>query len=158
MGEAEPRPREDMEFRGVYFHSPGNGSSGGIRLGGVIALDVGDAVRLKDLRGVKIPYYNENPANLDDFILDWDNFAKKVVGEMLQDARDKWTCRTFPHRLASELKADLRDPIRERRISTEEQYLDWLEQEERVDAPKPKLDDLWSIPLKLERGEFRLRD
>ena len=158
VGEAEPRPHEDMEIRGVYSHSPGNGSSGGIRLGGVIASDVGDAVRLEDLRRVKIPYYDANPANLDDFILDWEDFAEEVVGEMRQDARDKWACRTFPHRLASELKVDLRDQIREKRISTEEQCLDWLEQEERVDSPNQKLEDFLSIPLNLERGELRLRD
>ena len=40
----------------------------------------------------------------------------------------------------------------------EEQCLDWLEQGERVDAPSQTLDDLWSIPLNLERGELRLRD
>ena len=139
VGEAEPRPHEDMEIRGVYSHSPGNGISGGIRLGGVIALDVGDVVRLEDLRGVKIPYYDANPANLDDFILDWEDFAEEVVGEKRQDARDKWACRTFPHHLASELKAELHDQIWEKRISTEEQCLDWMEQEDRVDAPNQKL-------------------
>ena len=158
VGEAVPRPCEAMENRGVYSHSPGNGSSGGIRLGGVMASDVGDAVRLEDLWGVQIPYYDANPATLDDFILDCEDFAEEVVGEMLQDARDKWACRTFPHRMASELKADLRDQIRGKRISTEEQCLDWLEQEERVDAPNQKLDDSWSIPLNLERGDMRLMD
>ena len=148
LGEAEPRPREDMKIRGVYSHSPGNGSSGGIRLGGVIASDVGDAVRLEDLRGVKIPYYDANPPNLDE----------EVVGEMRHDSLDKWACRTIQHRLTSEPKADLRDSIRENRISTEEQCLDWLEQEEGVDAPMQKLDNLWSIPLNLECGELRLRD
>ena len=63
-------------------------------------------MRLEDLRGVKIPYYDANSANLDDFILDWEQFAEDPTGEMRQDARDKWACRTFPHRLASELKAD----------------------------------------------------
>ena len=82
MGEAEPRQREDMELKGVYFHSRGNGSSGGFRLGSVITLDDGDALRLKDLRGVKFPYYDANPPNLDDFIVDWEDFAKEVVGEM----------------------------------------------------------------------------
>ena len=77
---------------------------------------------------------------------------------MQQDARDKWACRTFPHCFASELKADLRGQIREKRISTDEQCLHWLEQEERVDAPNQKLDDLWPIPLNLERSELRLRD
>ena len=158
MGEAVPQPREDMEIRGVYSHSPGNGSSGRIRLGGVIASDVGDTVRLEDLRGVRIPYYDANAANFEDFILDWENFVEEVVGEMRQDARDKWPCRTFQQRLASELRADLRDQIREKRISMEAQCLDWLEEEERGDAPNQRLDDLWSIPLNLKRGELRLRD
>ena len=156
--EAEPRPREDMEIRGTNSHSPDNGSSGGIRLGGIIASDVGDAVRLEDLRAVKILYYDANPANLDDFILDWEDFAQEVVGLMRQDIPDKWAYCTFPHRLASELKAGLRDQIGQKRISAVEQCLDWLEQEERVDAPNQKLDDLWSVPLNLERGELRLRD
>ena len=107
---------------------------------------------------MKIPYYDAHPANLDDFLLDGENFAEEVVGDMRQEFRDKWACRTFSHRLASELKADLLDQIWEKRISTEEQCLEWLEQEERFDAPNQKLDELWSIPLKLERGELRLRD
>ena len=149
MGEAVPELREDMEIRSVYSHSPGNESSGGICLGGVIASDVGDAVRFEDLRGVKNPYYDANPPNLDDFILDREDFAEEVVCEMRQDASDKLECRTFPHHLASELNADLRDQIREKRIGTEEQCLDWLEQEERADAPNQKLDHPWSIPLNL---------
>ena len=38
-----------------------------------------------------------------------------LVGEMQfgSDARDKWACGIFPHCLAPELKADLRDAIRE---------------------------------------------
>ena len=80
------------------------------------------------------------------------------MGEMRQDARDKLAYRTFPHRLASELKADLRDEIREKRISTEDQCLDWLEQEERVDAPIQMFDNLRSIPLSLGPGELQLRD
>ena len=73
-----------MEIRGVYFHSPGNGSSGGTCLSGVVAWHVGDTVRIEDLQGVKIPDYDANPANLDDFILDWEDFAEEVVGEMRQ--------------------------------------------------------------------------
>ena len=68
MEEIKSGLREDVELRGVYSHSPGNGSGGSIRLGGVIASAVGDAVRIEDLRGVKIPHYDANPANLDDFM------------------------------------------------------------------------------------------
>ena len=46
MEETKSGPREDMEIRGVYSHSPGNGSVGSIPLRGVIASDVGDAVRI----------------------------------------------------------------------------------------------------------------
>ena len=74
------------------------------------------------------------------------------------DARDKSACSTFPHHLAPELKADLRDGILDKRIRTKEQCLDWLEQERRVDTRKQKLDDIWAIPLNLECGELQLRD
>ena len=72
--------------------------------------------------------------------------------------RDKWVCQTFPHRLAQDLKEELRDQIREGVIQMEQACLQWLEDEERVDAPDQKLEDLWSIPLPLGRGELRVRE
>ena len=72
--------------------------------------------------------------------------------------RDKWVCRTFPHRLAQDLEEELRDQIREGLIRTEQACLQWLEDEERVGAPNQKLEDLWSIPLQLDNGELRVRE
>ena len=131
-GPIGPHSMEERDVRGVYSHPP---ATGGIRLGGVVAADVGDAIRIDDLRGIKIPYYDGNPSNLDDFILDWKDFAEEVVGEMRGAPRDKWVWRTFPHRLAQDLKEELRDQIREGLIPTEQACLQWLEDEERVDAP-----------------------
>ena len=82
MEETKSGPREDMEIQGVYSHSPGNGTGGSIRFGGVMASDVGDAVRIEDLQVVKIPHYDAYPANLNDFILDLEDFPEEVVGEM----------------------------------------------------------------------------
>ena len=154
-GPTGPHSMEERDVRGVYSHPP---ATGGIRLGGVVAADVGDAIRIDDLRGIKIPYYDGNPSNLDDFILDWEDFAEEVVGEMKGAPRDKWVCRTFPHRLAQDLTEELRDQIREGLIQTEQACLQWLEVEERVDAANHKLEDFWSIPLPLERGELRVRE
>ena len=154
-GPTGPHFMEERDVRGVYSHPP---ATGGIRLGGVVAVDVGDAIRIDDLTGIKIPYYDGNPSNLDDFILDWEDFAEEVVGEMKEAPRDKWVCRTFPHRLAQDLKEELRERIREGLIQTEQACLQWLEDEDRVDAPNQKLEDLWSIPLPLERGELRVRE
>ena len=154
-GPTGPHSMEERDVRGVYSDPP---ATGGIRLGGVVAGDVGDAIRIDDLRGIKIPYYDGNPSNLDDFILDWEDLAEEVVGEMRGARRDKWVCRTFPHRLAQDLKEELRDQIREGLIHTEQACLQWLEDEERVDAPNQKLEDLWSIPLPLDRGELRVRE
>ena len=109
-GPTGPYSMEERDVRGVYSHPP---ATGGIRLGGVVAVDVGDAIRIDDLRGIKIPYYDGNPSNLDDFILDWEDFAEEVVGEMRGAPRDKWVCRTFPHRLAQDLKEELRHQIPE---------------------------------------------
>ena len=154
-GPTGPHSMEERDVRGVYSHPP---ATGGIRLGGVVAADVGDVIRIDDLRGIKISYYDGNPSNLDDFILDWEDFAEEVVGEMKGALRDKWVCRTFPHRLPQDLKEELRDQIREGLIQTEQACLQWLEDEERVDAPNQKLEDLWSIPPPLERGELRVRE
>ena len=131
-GPTGPHSMEDRDVRGVYSHPP---ATGGIRLGGVVAADVRDAIRIDDLRGIKIPYYDGNPSILDDFILDWEDFAEEVVGEMKGAPRDKWVCQTFPHRLAQDLKEELRDQIREGVIQTEQACLQWLEDEERVDSP-----------------------
>ena len=154
-GPTGPHSMEERDVRGVYSHPP---ATGGIRLGGVVAADVGNAIRIDDLRGIKILYYDGNPSNLNDFILDWEDFAGEVVGEMKGAPRDKWVCRILPHRLAQDLKEELRDQIREGLIQTEQACLHWLEDEERVDAPNQKLEDLWSIPLPLERGELRVRE
>ena len=154
-GPTGPHSMEERDVRGVYSQPP---AKDGIGLGGVVAAEVGDAIRIDDLRGIKIPYYNGNPSNLDDFILDWEDFAEEVVGEMKGAPRDKWVCRTFPHRLAQDLKEELRDQIREGLIQTEQACLQWLEDEERVDAPNQKLEDLWSTPLPLERGELMVRE
>ena len=154
-GPTGPHSMEERDVRGVYSHPL---ATGGIRLGGVVAADVGDAISIDDLRGIKIPYYDGNPSNLDDFILDWEDFAEEVVGEMKGAPRDKWVCRTFPHRLAQDLKEELRDQIRRGLIQTEQAGLQWLEDEERVDAPNQKLEDLWSIPLPLERGVLWVRE
>ena len=124
----------------------------------MVAADIRDAIRIDDLRGIKIPYYDGNPSSLEDFILDWEDFAEEVVGEMRGAPRDNWACRTFPHRLAQDLKEELRDQIREGVIQTEQACLQWLEDEERVDAPNQKLEDLLSVPLPLERGELRVRE
>ena len=152
-GRTGPHSMEERDVRGVYSRPP---ATGGIRLGGVVAGDVGDAIKIDGLRGIKIPYYDGNPSNLDDFILDWEDLAQEVVGEMKGAPRDKWVCRTFPHRLAQDLKEELRDQIHEKLIQTEPACLQWLEDEERVDAPNQKLEDLWFIPLPLERGELRV--
>ena len=154
-GPTGPHSMEERDVRGVYSHPP---ATGGIRPGGVVAADVGDAIRIDDLRGIKIPNYDGNPSNLDDFILDWEDFAEEVVGEMKGAPRDKWVCLTFPHRLAQDLKEELRDLIREGLIQTEQACLQWLEDEDRVDAPNQKLEDLSSITLPLERGELRVRE
>ena len=66
-GPTGPHSMEERDVRGVYSNPP---ATGGIRLGGVMAGDVGDAIRIDDLRGIKIPYYDGNPSNLDDFILE----------------------------------------------------------------------------------------
>ena len=67
MEETKSGPREEMKIRGVYSHSPGNGSGGSIRLGGVIASDVGDAVRIEGLWGARVTPLLRQPRQLERF-------------------------------------------------------------------------------------------
>ena len=76
-GRTGPHSMEERDVRAVYSQPP---ATGGIRLGGVVAAEVGDAIRIDDLRGIKIPYYDGNPSNLDDFIPDSEDLAEEVVG------------------------------------------------------------------------------
>ena len=119
-GPTGPHSMEERDVRGVYSHRP---ATGGMRLGGVVAADVENSIRIDDLRGIEIPYYDGNPSTLDDFILDWEDFAEEVVGEMKGAPRDKWVCRTFPHRLVQDLMEELRDQIREELIQTKQACL-----------------------------------
>ena len=58
-GPTGPHSMEVRDVRGVYSHPP---ATGGIRLGGVVAGDVRDAIRIDDLTEIKIPYYDGNPS------------------------------------------------------------------------------------------------
>ena len=73
---------EPVDIRGIYSnaHGSGYGAVSGIRLGGVVAGDVGDAVRIQDLHGVKVPFYDGIPEKLEDFLWDWKDFADEVMG------------------------------------------------------------------------------
>ena len=46
-------------------------------LGCILASDFGEAVCIEDLRGVKILHYDGNPGNMDNFVLDGENFSEK---------------------------------------------------------------------------------
>ena len=51
-GPTGPHSMEERDVRGVYSHHP---ATGDILLGGVVAADVGDAIRIDHLRGIKSP-------------------------------------------------------------------------------------------------------
>ena len=152
-GPTGPHSMDERDVRGVYSHPRPH----------VVSVSVEWWLRTSETpSGLTTSGESKSPtmmaSNLDDFILDWEDFAEEVVGRMKGAPRDKWACRTFPHRLAQDLKEELRDQIREGVIQTEQACLQWLEDKERVDAPNQKLEDLWSIPLLLERGELRVRE
>ena len=51
-----------------------------IRLGWVVVGDVGEEVRIEDLRGAGVPFDNRTPETLADFLLDPEDFAGEVMG------------------------------------------------------------------------------
>ena len=77
-----------------------------------MAGDVAEAVWIQDLRGLRVPFFNGTPETVEDFLLDWEDFAHEVTGNASQAQRDSWALWTFPRRLHADLKTDLRDKIR----------------------------------------------
>ena len=126
----------------------------GMRLGGVVAADAGEAVRIQDFCAVRVPFYNGTRAMLQDFLLDWEDFADEVMGRASQAGRDIWALQAFPHRLHGDLKADLRDKIRSGQVRGEVECVDWLEDGECVDAPNQKMDDLRKIRWSCSEGNY----
>ena len=144
-----------LDIRGILGNAHGSATSA-IRLGGVVAADAGEAVRIGGISGVRVPFYNGTPETLKDFLLDWEDSANEVMGSASGAQRDSWSLRTFRHRLHADLKADFRDKIRSGQVHGELECGDWLGDEESVDAPNQNMDNLWNIPLDLEREEFCL--
>ena len=112
-----------VDIRGIYGNAHVSATSG-IRLGGVVAADAGQAVRIENLRGVRVPFYNGTPVTLKDFLLDWVGFTDLVMGSVTKRQRDSWALQTFPHRLHADMEADLRDKIRSGQLRGEVECVD----------------------------------
>ena len=56
-----------VDIRGIDGNTNGTATSG-ILLGGVVAANAGEVVRIEDLRGVRGPFYNGSPGTLEDFL------------------------------------------------------------------------------------------
>ena len=114
-----------VDIRGIYGNAHGSVPLG-IRFGGLVAADAGGAVRIEDLRGMRVPCYNGNPETREDFLPDWKDFADAGMGSASQAHRDSLALQTFPLRLHAHLKADVRDKIRTGQVRGEAECADWL--------------------------------
>ena len=77
-----------MDIPGSYGNAHG-GAASGIWLAGLLAPDVGEAVRIKDLPRVRLEFYHSTLEALQDFLLDWEDFADEFMGNASQP---KWDC------------------------------------------------------------------
>ena len=100
-----------VDICGAYGNAHGTAASG-IRLGRVGAAGAGEAVRIQDLCGARVPFYKGTPETHEDFQLHGEDVADEVMGNASEAKRDSWPLRTFPHCLHADLKADRRDKIR----------------------------------------------
>ena len=117
-----------------------------------------DAAVWEDLKDIKPPMYDGNPLNLDRFLEKLDNWGVTVTEDMHPADVEKYVFRRFRYHLPEVLGELYFVATKEGRIKTLKETKEWLNDQERVDAPQVAA-KLWkSIKLQHDGREIRLRD
>ena len=116
-----------------------------------------DAAVWEDLKDIKPPMYDGNPLNLDRFLEKLDDSGVTVTEDMHPADAEKYVFRRFRYRLPEVLGELYFVATKEGRIKTLKEAKEWLNEQERVDAPQVAAKRWKSIKLQHDGRETRLR-
>ena len=112
----------------------------------------------EDLKDIKSPMYDGNPLNLDRFLEKVDDWGVTVTEDMHPADAEKYVFRRFRYRLPEVLGELYFVATKEGKIKTLKEAKKWLNEQERVDAPRVAAKRWKSIKLQHDGWEIRLRD
>ena len=117
-----------------------------------------DAAVWEDLKDIKPPMYDGNPLNLDRFLEEVDDRGPTVTEDLPPADAERYVFRRFTYSLSEVLGELYFVATKEGRIKTLKEAKNWLNEQERVDAPQVAAKRWKSIKLEHDGRGIRLRD
>ena len=117
-----------------------------------------DAAVWEDLKDIKPPTYDSNPLNLNRFLEKLDDWGMTVTEDMHPAEAEKYVFKRFRWRLPEVLQELYFVATKEEKIETLKEAKEWLNEQERVDAPQVAAKRWKAIKLQHDGREIRLRD
>ena len=119
---------------------------------------IADTVVWEDLKDIKPPTYDGNPLNLDRFLEKLDEWGMTVTEDMDPAEAEKYVFKRFRWRLLEVLQELYFVATKEGTIKTLKEAKQWLNEQERVDAPQVAAKRWRTIKSQHDGREIRLRD
>ena len=117
-----------------------------------------DAAVSEDLKDIKPPTYYGNPLSLDRFLEKLEDWGMTVTEDMDPAEAEKYVFKQFRWRLPEVLQKPYFVATKEGKIITLKEAKNWLNEQERVDAPQVAAKRWRAIKLQHDGRETRLRD
>ena len=150
--------REEMEEAAVGVRRRGRWEPRSTSRPVFMVSKAADAAVWEDLKDIKPPMYDGNPLNLDRFLEKLDDWGVTVTEDMDPADAEKYVFRRFRYRLPEVLQELYVVATKEGKIKTLKEGKNWLNEQERVDAPQVAAKRWKSIKLQHHGREIRLRD
>ena len=117
-----------------------------------------DAAVWEDLKDIKPPIYDGNPLRLDRFLDKLDDWGVTVTEDMDPADAERYVFKRFRYRLPEVLQELYFVATKEGKIKTLKEAKNWLNEQERVDAPQVAAKRWKAIRLEHDGREIRLRN
>ena len=114
-----------------------------------------DAAVWEDLKDIKPPMYDGNPLNLDHFLEKLDDWGVTVTEDMDPADAERYVFKRFRYRLRELLQELYFVATKEGKIKTLKEAKNWLNEQERLDAPQ--LAAKWWKSIKLQHDGRKIR-
>ena len=159
----EPRPghlnlKEEMEVAAVDTNKGRQWEPGSTSRPAFMVPKAVDAAVWEDLKDIRPPIFNRNPLNLDRFLEKLDDLGITVTEDMDPAAAGKYVSKQLRWRLLELLQELYLVAAKEGKITTLKEARNWLNEQERMDAPQLAAKRWRALKLQLDGREIRLRD
>ena len=159
----EPHPshldfEEEMEVAAVGTHGGRQWEPGSTSRPAFMVSKAVGATAWEDLKDIRPPMYAGNPLNLDRLVEKLEDLGMTVTEDMDAATAEKYVFKRFQWRLLEVLQELYFLAAKEGKITTLKEAKNWLNEQERMDAPQLAAQRWRALKLQHDGREIRLRD